>query len=228
MLLELRNLALEDVLVDKIIEGLRNDRIQQNLLTDDSRTFDKCCDIALNMEMSEREQRSMHPRGSDVHVIREKNKAVTTQVKARTSPMKSNHVNKCTHCGKNHFERDCPAKNWSCFKCNRRGHTANMCWVGGRRDGGGAGGSGRRDGGGARRSVRSIQVINNIKPSEKGLKVEMKLYGVSFEMEVDTGAAMSVISCIELKDKLPNIFIFPSEVKICTISESEVKVVGKD
>ncbi|XP_055855983.1 uncharacterized protein LOC129919159 [Episyrphus balteatus] len=111
----LRNLALEDVLVDKFIGGLRNDRIQQNLLTDDSRTFDKCCDIALNMEMSEREQRSMHPRGSDVHVIREKNKAVTTQVKARTSPMKSNHVNKCTHCGKNHFERDCPAKNWSCF-----------------------------------------------------------------------------------------------------------------
>ncbi|XP_055916618.1 uncharacterized protein K02A2.6-like [Eupeodes corollae] len=225
----LRNLALEDALVDKFIVGLRNDRIQQNILTDDSRTFDKCCEIALNMEMSEREQRSMHPRGSEVHVIREKNKAVTTQVKTKQNNMRSNLNNKCSHCGKNHFERDCPAKNWSCFKCNRRGHTANMCWVGGKRDGGGAGGSSssRKDGGGAKRSVRSIQVINSVKASEKGLKVEVKLCGVSFQMEVDTGAAMSVISFIELRDKLPYISILSSDIKICTISEFEVKVVGK-
>lgn len=53
--------ALEDALLDKFIVGLTNERIQQVLLNDEPKSFDKCCSIALNLEMTEIESKALQP-----------------------------------------------------------------------------------------------------------------------------------------------------------------------
>lgn len=53
---------LDDTLVDKFIIGLRNERIQQQLLMQPY-SFEKCCELAQNMELSEKESKSLHTYG---------------------------------------------------------------------------------------------------------------------------------------------------------------------
>ncbi len=55
-------LILDDVLTDRFIVGLHNQKIQQRLLNKDSMTFEECCLIATNMELAEKESEAIQPK----------------------------------------------------------------------------------------------------------------------------------------------------------------------
>lgn len=57
---EMRQKILDEVLVDRFIMGIRNEKIQQVLLNDESLTFEQCVNKALNMELIDKESKSIH------------------------------------------------------------------------------------------------------------------------------------------------------------------------
>lgn len=56
-----KTLILDEFLADQFIVGLNNTKIQQHLLNKDDLTFEEYCQIALNIEMSEKESKEIQP-----------------------------------------------------------------------------------------------------------------------------------------------------------------------
>lgn len=52
---------MDEFLADQFIVGLNNTKIQQHLLNKDDLTFEEYCQIALNIEMSEKESKEIQP-----------------------------------------------------------------------------------------------------------------------------------------------------------------------
>ncbi|UYV76723.1 K02A2.6-like, partial [Cordylochernes scorpioides] len=109
---------LEDSLRDKMVCGLYNAKIQNRILSEGDISLAKVIEIALSMEAAEKNTKLFHlEQGEDcVDKLRMERK------------VESNFQNgKCKHCGKLHREL-CRFKEAICFKCNKKGHIASICW----------------------------------------------------------------------------------------------------
>ncbi|UYV67442.1 hypothetical protein LAZ67_5000618 [Cordylochernes scorpioides] len=109
---------LEDSLRDKMVCGLYNAKIQNRILSEGDISLAKIIEIALSMEAAEKNTKLFHlEQGEDcVDKLRMERK------------VESNFQNgKCKHCGKLHKE-PCRFKEAICFKCNKKGHIASICW----------------------------------------------------------------------------------------------------
>lgn len=56
--------------MDKFIVGLKDQRSQQVLLSNEASSFDKCCETANNMEISKRQQEVIHPGILSTNMVR--------------------------------------------------------------------------------------------------------------------------------------------------------------
>ena len=102
---------LHDALRDRLVCGLNTEAIQKRLLTEAALTFKRAMEIAVSMETVARETHQLS-RAMKVHAI----------------SMNSQHRNKCVRCGKiNHKEVDCYYKDQKCHSCGRTGHISKMC-----------------------------------------------------------------------------------------------------
>ena len=77
---ELKNKALESALLDKIIMGISDLRIQQKLLERTDLTYEKCIDLTTTLEMSRRDQVKMGQAGY-VNAIKGTHKSIYDQNK---------------------------------------------------------------------------------------------------------------------------------------------------
>ncbi|XP_055911537.1 uncharacterized protein LOC129945700 [Eupeodes corollae] len=87
--LQFKSFALDDALTDQFIAGVRNEEIQRALLNDSSLNFEKCCNVALTMEMSTKESKSIHPVVSTQFAI--KTSSSSPQIKNSSESHKSKH-----------------------------------------------------------------------------------------------------------------------------------------
>lgn len=142
---KIKNLILEDALLDRFIVGVRNEKIQNVLLNKVHLNFSESVDVANNMEMSMKEQESLKP--GNVNVVsryREQSRGRTSRSSRRSSSpsyesksrdrrqhfQQSRSPSACESCGRRgsyHNREQCPAKNWECFNCNDIGHVAALC-----------------------------------------------------------------------------------------------------
>lgn len=115
-----KNAALEDALIDRFIVGLNSDKIQQKLLNETETDFGKITSTAVSMEITHREVQSMKPMTQH---------AVNVQAETYAHKLRSgqSHFNACKRCGRKHDESKCPAVNWECFVCTKKGHTSVVC-----------------------------------------------------------------------------------------------------
>ncbi|XP_037034304.1 uncharacterized protein LOC119073094 isoform X2 [Bradysia coprophila] len=127
--------VLDEALTDRFIVGLKNEKIQQALLSEDKYNFEQCCEKALQMEMVQKETKSLQP--SVIKAIRsnEKNSQQRSRSISRSngkSNFKERSGNRsngtqCGRCGRSHDEKTCPARDWKCYKCQKVGHISPMC-----------------------------------------------------------------------------------------------------
>lgn len=116
---------LDEALVDRFIVGIHNEKTQQKLLGEDKNDFEKCCRIALNMEMATKEVQAMKPEPSNVLKVS----------KGQFAKKRTNYEQKavkpkgdCRRCGREHLDYSkCPAIKWKCFVCQKIGHTSVVC-----------------------------------------------------------------------------------------------------
>ena len=120
----------------------------------------------------------------------------------------------CFHCGRsNHKAADCRFRDSECYKCDKKGHIAPVCRskhkdktpVSGRRQ---ARKKPHRtkwvaEGDNEDQSPDELS-IHTLEDNSRPLRVEVLLNGKAVSMEVDTGAAVSLISQSKLQTLFPN------------------------
>eukprot|EP00731_Ephydatia_muelleri_P016133 Em0009g557a len=230
---ELRKLALYrgfdhflvQALRDRLVCGLKDPAIQRRLLAESDLTLQKAMDIAVSMEVAEKSTRQLLQSEVKVQEIHGQRKGSDKFKKA------------CWRCGQSsHPEDKCRFQALECFKCGRKGHMAKGCK------------NGVQDAKGNRKvhtrwvdekeSDKEQELEEDSDESEfpvhkigigvtRPYSVWVMIEEVKLRMEVDTGAAVSVVSS-ETWEKLKlNVPLRKPEVTLKTYTNEVMKVIGE-
>ena len=141
-LAELRRLAstcqwseeyLADNLRDKFVMGLRNERLLQQLLTQDhTKSLDDLFQLAITFEAAEREtvQRSQTSVAEGIDSAVSAVKPPRPQKRKQQSGLprkqqtRNQQIHKCASCGGDHARKTCKFNNVKCHRCGKMGHIA--------------------------------------------------------------------------------------------------------
>ena len=172
---------LNDALRDQLVVGLSQDSMQRKLLAEDKLTFKKACEIAQAMELAERNTCDLKAAGSrEVQAVSEKHNGVKkkTNQPPNIGPKKS-----CYRCGGQHKAEVCRFRTEKCRKCGKVGHIAKKCR--------------------SREMTHQVEEpeetlhLNGIhvvtKQKTRGYYVDVDIDGHKVTMQLDTGAAVSII-----------------------------------
>ena len=209
--------SLDDMLRDRLVCGLAQARIQQRLLAEVDLTLDKAMKIAQAMEVAKRDAKEL--RQVETHPVEPVHKVNggTAKPPADRKP--------CFRCGGQHDHTQCRFRDVECHACGKRGHLKRVCR------------SRPTDG----RTPGPKQPIHKAQQDVLDLPAEYTMYPVtgpnakpwqtpisvedhSLVMEVDTGAAVTVISEATFNQvggvsSLPQ--LHPSMVKLRTYTGEE-------
>ena len=124
---ELRRLAehcnfgdsLNNMLRDRLVCGVSDQRVQRRLLAEAKLTFQKAYDIALAMEAAERNARELQ---GTAHVHEDVHRAC-----AKKNGGGARRDGKCYRCLGNHNPADCKFRNSECYHCKKIGHLSRAC-----------------------------------------------------------------------------------------------------
>ena len=232
-LAELRRLAthcsfgefLNDALRDRLVCGLHSESIQRRLLSQSDLTLAQAVEIAKGMEAATRDTQELQGQAPSIKAVQSSG---ATKKSSGTVPEKQ-----CHRCGKkNHLPHQCHFKDVVCHKCSKRGHIAKVCRAA----------KPKRDaatGGKRRKKTQWVQADDTsdsetelpvLKVSSKishPIRVELKIHGKVLYMEVDTGAAVSIISEQTKTRLFPNILLKPPSVVLRTYTGEALSVLGE-
>ena len=216
---------LEESLRDRFVCGLRSESTRKLLFREDKLTFSKAVDLAQNLETASKDAQM---KGTD------QTAAGSSGVHKVMSPSKKEA---CHRCGlTNHKANDCRFKEATCHGCGKKGHIKRAC-----RSAKQPQGRGKKGPSSKRKektkwvdkdqsdedSEASVGVHMVGKSSTKPIRVEVRINGKPLSMEVDTGAAVSLISYKRLKRVLPRIKIKKTTVVLRTYTSEIIPVSGE-
>ncbi len=193
--------TLDEMLRDRLVCGTRDDKIQRRLLAEPKLTLKRAVDLAIAIETSEKDALDLKqntpvgPVGSPVNTISQD---------TRQKPQDTTSV-KCSRCDGKHTPSECRFKDAKCHACGKLGHISRACR---------SKNKGKQtkqtwqptpkntqylseekeesaDGENAESAYSMFTFANKHSAS---YKVTVLVNDTSVEMEIDTGAALSVIS----------------------------------
>ena len=216
---ELRRLAthcqfdnyLDEALRDRLVCGICQNRI----LSEAELSLKKAIELSQAFKAAQKNTKEIQVPESEVV------QQVSNSNMPRQSPKKP-----CHHCGKGfHNPSECHYKDFVCKKCKKRGHLARVCH--------------------SKKTIRAetnmVEVESDNEQSDlkaenaihcvtqtinKPLIVQLEINGKQSPFEVDTGAAVSLIS-LETKQKfLKDVQIQETTVSLHTYTSQSIQVVG--
>ncbi|XP_071944259.1 uncharacterized protein [Antedon mediterranea] len=193
---------------DQFVCGLISQSIQKKLLTK-NHTFKEATDIAIASEAATANMKSMSHDGDKPinHVTSNSRKSTKTY-----QALKLTRTQKCDRCGMNNHTRDtCKYKNATCFKCNKQGHLKSECRQ-----------SSKSTKQYKPKSIKQVEAPDYDEGNDDfvdtmfcvGIKqdnsvppitVQMRVDDIDIDFEVDTGAAVSIISFDDYESKLSHL-----------------------
>ena len=149
-LAELRKLAatcdwsedqLSENLRDKFVMGIHNERLLQQLLTQDHRkALDDLVEIARTFEVAEKESLREQRTAQLAILLQYQLQQQTTKPQrkqfrhnpctrgnSKRQNLQSGRTGQCASCGGNHWRSTCRFRNAKCHKCNKQGHIQRVC-----------------------------------------------------------------------------------------------------
>ena len=124
----------EEMIRDRLVVGIRDEAMSERLQMESKLTLDKAKKLIRQREAVQQQQGILKGSNETLETINARSKA-----KSRTQrrlvpldqPVTRQPVQKaklCRHCGKSsHPHQSCPAKDATCFRCNRKGHYGSQC-----------------------------------------------------------------------------------------------------
>ncbi|XP_040073420.1 uncharacterized protein LOC120845928 [Ixodes scapularis] len=221
----LRKLPLSIMLRDRLVFVLADGVFQQRLLAEKSLTFEAAYDLAV----SYKQQKDIGSKRSDKESKEDVTARVSTPSKERGMQLKADASSRFHRCMGYHDPGRCKFKNAICFACSGKGHISRVCK--------------------AKVNVQSshpvedcsnvtmcpkheydeLLKIKQIKNSPERILVTVQILGENVTMEVDSGAARSIISVQEF-NKLKayqSVHLEHSETKLVTWTRGGLDVLGK-
>ena len=219
--------SLEDMLRDRLVCGVNDDRIQRRLLSETERRLDfkRALEIALGAETADKNARELQSQRSA---------AARHPPKGQTDVC-AVAVVKCYRCGKpNHKPAQCRFKTARCHNCGKVGHLRAVCRADKKANKPPANPTNQQP-----REVRTVNegtvdfdkrslVLNQVVgKSGKPFMLDVVLDGRPLQMELDTGAVVSLVSEKTYQTLFPDTPMQTSTVSLKTYSGEPLKVVGQ-
>ena len=219
-LAELRRLAaqcnfrgeqLTEALRDRVVCGLSNQATQKRLLSEPDLSLEKVMEIAQSMEAADANARALQKPPEPVALV---DRGASTPKKYDAGD------NTCYRCGRTgHSPRACGFKDATCHSCGKRGHIRRAC-------------RGRRRPAGVQnveeQQAEDDAAIKIVKSKTSGpYQVWLSLNGQSVAMEVDTGAAVSLMSETMWLQLSPRESLVESPVQLRTYTAQPIRVLGQ-
>ena len=229
---------LSEVLQDRFICGLRSKAMQKKLLSEDNFTLQKAVDIAKSAEAASKHARALNMKTATSDLAVGAIEGSSHSTSRRDSPPQGGHTGRtCYRCAKaGHFAHDCPYKDVVCHKCGKKGHLAKTCRGGKGKPKGGAnvgrtnfvGSPGSADKRDETFSDENISNINRVSGEEcRPYVVTVDVNGSPLRMQVDTRAAVSLISHKLYRQRFASLPLTPSPVHLHTYTSEPIWVLGQ-
>ncbi|XP_070377216.1 uncharacterized protein [Dermacentor albipictus] len=198
--------ALDESLRDRFVCGLLREDIQRVLFTEDSKlTFQRAVERAVAMEAATKSTAEARAGVSTANLMHKVQATSSVQSQA------------CFRCGSpKHSGKACPHVNDKCYKCNKKGHLQRVCRSTSSTS------RGKRP---FKDTVKTLSVVSRSEvvsvkgvsaPSIEPIMVPMKVNDVTVHMELDTGAAVTVMPFKQYRQFLSSARLNPTEVKLRT------------
>ena len=229
---------LQDALTTAFVLGLRDENISRKLLAEKDLSLDKAIATAQSLQVADKEAREMATQSTArVDAVNEHKRGYKWTKKQRSSP-----PGPCPACGsKEHWRSECPHKSTTCSVCHRMGHLAKMC-----RDKNSTNSSNnskkKTQSNPAQQGhktnlierteqeepVEQLQILaTHVTPQQQeGAVVHAKLNGHPVNMQLDTGATVTLLGETTWEDiDCPS--LQPSEIKLQNYSQQEIPLMGQ-
>ena len=216
---------LNEALRDRFVCGLKSESIQRKLLSESALTFARALEIARGMEAAEKNTQQL------------KGNEAVLQFVTRTKK----EVPECYRCGsRSHLSPDCRYKDATCHTCKKKGHLSKVChsksekkekekkyrrtypgqkprgqanWV--------------QSAGRDREAVEELPLFLINEQSGHPITVELTVNGWKLRMELDTGAAVSIISEETQRSEFPDATLKTPTIALRTYTGESMTVKGQ-
>ena len=126
---------LDEMIRDRIVCGIADDRIQRRLLSESDLTLKKAVEISLAIELAAKNIIDLHESGAVGGVDGPSSTTHVNKLVKHDKFKKPYHAShgqkksfpKCFHCGSVHDHNFCKFKNAKCYVCSNRGHISSVC-----------------------------------------------------------------------------------------------------
>ena len=226
---------LDQALRDRFVCGVRSEALQKKLLTEADLTMTRAQEIGQGMECADQGARDLKGEAAT---------RSTEEVNVAAGIVKSSPRVKCHRCGRRHDPKQCKFKDAICHKCGKQGHISPACLTAspppvdrGTRRGrtrGFRSYRGRRMGGTTKWVDADMEdsdplplfVLQGDLP-QPPIVISMDLQGSPVNFELDTGAAVTVMSEGLFRQLFPDQTLQRSSLELRTYTGEVMPVVGE-
>ena len=211
---------LETELRDQIVCGLQQESVQRQLLTKADLTYKKTMEMVKAAESAEKSARSLRTTTAPVDQV---------NLLPRSGALQD-QKKECYRCGGNHLAVDCRFKLAICHFCKKRGHIARACMAKSKSSRGKQTHTIQEDWEEPVESTAPVEIYDLYHVQGKNrcpYMIQVVLNGAPLQMEVDTGASMSLISestYLNLWEVSPK--LQPTTIKLRTYSGQQLTILG--
>ena len=209
--------ALNDTLRDRFVCGLNDETTQKKLLSMEACDLKKAIDVARAMETATKDAAELQSSTSSVNKVFKSKKQGRVSV---TSKPKASTPSNCIHCGRNNHESaKCRLKDAICHFCKNKGHIQKICLKAKKNRVNNVENDNDQQG--------DILYVNSMR-SERINKITVKpqIDGKAVEMEVDTGAAATLIPIDKFRQHFGDVKLDPPRSTLKTYSGETLSQAG--
>lgn len=221
-----KQLPLDIMLRDRLVFGISDSTVQQRLLAEKNLTFATAYDLAVTAESAAKHQRAI---GSQRHESPDITAKVDTQRLKKGQDEKVSSAQserRCFRCLGNHAGYRCKFKNAVCLNCSGKGHIAKACR---KKKGGQLNHQLEGIASSAQTEYDDLRSISQVTTGCPKFMVTVSIGGETVPMEVDSGAARSIIS-EKLFKKLKvatSVQLEEADTQLLTWTKEGLHVIGK-
>ena len=210
--------GLDGALRDRFVIGLRSSNARSMILKSGKTTFDQVVAEAQTIELANESRTLGNRQQDDINKVGWQQRSGK---KSSYTPSNNKNQKPCGRCLRNFHPggpKNCPALNWTCKACGKKGHIKPKCRTTANKadkirsveEAGNVlehlrlGKLSKYD------SINSLNAITATKPPEL---VTIDINGVRFQGEIDTGACIGVLSSLDFQKHFKNFKLHPVKGK---------------